>query len=247
MELRERKIAELVERVSEKSNGFKNPPVIMIGGYALRAFVPFSRYSRDCDFALARGKPWRIDKIEKWLSDSSVEAKRKEAAFGFLRMLQSVKSGNRAVKISLDFMEGQVVDRSGAAFEIDEKLISDSTRSMLRIGSRELEVRVPSYQDYFLLKLLAGRPSDVRDIAALIWQNGLPEVKELIARSKDAVTEPSILRAKLETVIADLSHPSFLDSWRGTFITETFTDKAKQKVLRALREFQMELIHAESE
>ena len=140
MELRERKIAELVQRVSKKSAGFKKPPVIMIGGYALRAFVPFSRYSRDCDFALPKNKTWKIDRIEKWLPDLSVEAKKKETDFGFLRMLQLVQSGNRTIKISLDFMEGQVVDRSKAAFWIDDRFISESTESMLRIGKQELKV-----------------------------------------------------------------------------------------------------------
>jgi hypothetical protein len=36
----------------------------MIGGYALRAFVPFSRSTRDCDFAMTKRDGWNIDRIK---------------------------------------------------------------------------------------------------------------------------------------------------------------------------------------
>ncbi|MDA2930515.1 nucleotidyl transferase AbiEii/AbiGii toxin family protein [Acidobacteria bacterium AH-259-O06] len=236
MERREQRIAELVKRLREKSNNYKKPAIIMIGGYALRDYVPFARYSRDCDFAVKKSRAWTIDRIEKWFPGLGVEAKKKSKSFGYLRMIELVQAGKRKIKIALDFMEGEILGRSGEAFLIDERFISESVESTIQIGREQLPIRVPSYQDYFLLKLLSGRASDVRDIAALVWKKDLPEFQQLIARAKEVVKEPEILSEKLKLAIADISHPSFLDSWRGTFITEEFTDKAKGQVLRKLQQ-----------
>lgn len=40
MTVREQRIGELVEYIRRKSGGFRRPPLIVIGGYALRAYVP---------------------------------------------------------------------------------------------------------------------------------------------------------------------------------------------------------------
>ena len=86
MQVREHRIGELLEQVKQRSRNFKKPDIIVIGGYALRAYVPFSRYSRDCDFVLAKAKTWKIDRIEKWFPDLSVEAKSKSDSSGYLRL-----------------------------------------------------------------------------------------------------------------------------------------------------------------
>ena len=46
MRQREERIAELIRAVAEKSHDFANPPMAVIGGYALRAYIPFSYGSR---------------------------------------------------------------------------------------------------------------------------------------------------------------------------------------------------------
>ena len=53
-ELREARIGELLRTAQRKSKNFSSPPLIVIGGYALRVHVPFARYSRDCDFAIPK-------------------------------------------------------------------------------------------------------------------------------------------------------------------------------------------------
>ena len=50
MNLRETEIANLVKLISDQTDGFENPKMVLIGGYALRAFTTFSWYTRDCDF-----------------------------------------------------------------------------------------------------------------------------------------------------------------------------------------------------
>ncbi|NHV96677.1 MAG: hypothetical protein HA494_02660 [Thaumarchaeota archaeon] len=47
---REEEILSSLLFLSEKTKGFTDLELIMIGGYALRDFTPFSRFTRDCDF-----------------------------------------------------------------------------------------------------------------------------------------------------------------------------------------------------
>jgi hypothetical protein len=54
MNLREVEIAKIIRILSDQTNGFENPKMVLIGGYALRAFTSFSRYTRDCDLSSRR-------------------------------------------------------------------------------------------------------------------------------------------------------------------------------------------------
>ena len=54
MKIREGELLKTVQHLSEKTEGFTKPKLILIGGYALRAFIPFSRFTRDCDFIVKK-------------------------------------------------------------------------------------------------------------------------------------------------------------------------------------------------
>jgi hypothetical protein len=241
MALREKRIGELVERVGEQSKGFKKPPIIVIGGYALRAYVPLSRHSRDCDFALPKGKDWAIDRVAEWLDNLMVAGKHKQDSYGYLRLIQLIPAGKHQIKISLDFMEGEIRGRAGERILLDGRFVQDSTEAGIQIGDHTIRIQVPSYQDYFLLKLVSGRPGDARDIVALVWKRGLPEVEALAKRAAEIVWEPEQIAGKLETIISDVFDTRFLDSWRGTFITEEFVEEDKGQVLRELRRLKREM------
>jgi hypothetical protein len=62
MKRREEEILNSLLLLPERTEGFTDPELVMIGGYALRAFIPFSRFTRDCDFALMKGNGWNIDR-----------------------------------------------------------------------------------------------------------------------------------------------------------------------------------------
>ncbi len=59
MRRREEEILRALKHLSEKTGGFTAPRLLLIGGYALRAFIPFARFTRDCDFALKKEDGWR--------------------------------------------------------------------------------------------------------------------------------------------------------------------------------------------
>ncbi len=109
-------------------------------------------------------------------------------------------------------MEGEVTGRTERdVVRIDERFISDSWKAKIRIGDREAEARVPSYVDYFILKVSSARASDARDIATLLWKNGMPEgLKE---RVREIVPCAELFREKLkESILPIIRNKRFLHS-----------------------------------
>jgi hypothetical protein len=96
-----------------------------------------------------------------------------------------------------------------------------------------VEIYVPDYADYLILKLMSARPSDTRDIATLIWKDGNPE--DVKGRAKKALAHPEILEKNIKSIMNVISDKRFLDSWKGTFVTTEFTEKTKDQVLEDLR------------
>lgn len=241
MRKREETMAEVIDSVSRKSDGFNKPPITTIGGYGLRAFVPFSRYTRDCDFVVPKGKGWAIDSIREWFrGDMEVVAFEKHSTYGFLRLIRAFRLGNKTVRVSMDFMEGEVRGRTDEQIVlIDGKFIENRKSVALDVGTRTMNLFVPEYLDYFILKVVSGRPSDVRDVAALVWKNGIPS--GLPERVGEMVPHPALFKRMIaERIIPDMSDKRFVDSWRGMFVTTLFGDKEREEVLGIMEEMLQE-------
>jgi len=235
MNQREEEIGRLIEYFSKKTEGFENPKIVMIGGYALRAFTSLSRYTRDCDFVLKKIDGWNIDKIKKLLPKVlSTEVFEKRDSYGFLRCIRLLKVDGRSAKISVDFMEGEVRGRTDEqVFFITEKFLQKTKKVKIPIAKKIIEIYVPDYTDYMILKIMSARPSDIRDIATLIWKNGIPD--DIAERAKKALAHPEIIRKNLKLIITDISDKRFLDSWKGTFVTTEFTERTEEQVLKELK------------
>jgi len=232
MNLREEEISRIIEQLSKQTRGFENPKIVLIGGYALRAFTSLSRYTRDCDFVLKKSNGWNLDKIRKLLPmDLTTETFEKKDSYGFLRCIKLLKAG---VKISLDFMEGEVRGRTDEQiFFITEKFLQKSRKVEISIAGKTTKVYVPEYTDYLILKFMSARPSDIRDIATLVWKNDIPN--NLKEEAKEELAHPEIIEENLKLVQKDISDKRFLDSWKGTFVTTEFTEKTKEEVLKKLK------------
>ena len=235
MNLREEEISRIIEQLSKQTDGFENPKIMLVGGYALRAFTSLSRYTRDCDFVLKKSDGWNLDKIKKLLpKDLSVEVFEKRGSYGFLRCIRLLKVDGRSAKISIDFMEEEVRGRmEEQVFFITEKFLQKTKKVKIPIAKKMIEIYVPDYTDYLILKIISARPSDIRDIATLIWKNGIPD--DLEERAKNTLAHPEILEKNLELIITDISDKRFVDSWKGTFVTTEFTEKIKEQVLKELK------------
>lgn len=126
--IKEEEVVKLIEFLSKKSNIFEGPKLILIGGYGLRAFIPFVRSTRDCDFVLMKKNGWYLDEVNRWLiEEASIEAFKKRDGSGYMRCLKLIKVGKRTVRVSLDFMEGEVTGRAKKdRVRIDENFVSNS-------------------------------------------------------------------------------------------------------------------------
>jgi hypothetical protein len=235
MKSREQEISRILGYLSKRTDGFENPKIVMIGGYALRALTSLSRYTRDCDFVLKKANGWSLDRIRKLLDkDWSMEVFEKRGICGFLRCVKLLEVDGRSVKISIDFMEGEVRGRTEEQrFFIDEEFLQKTTKMKILIAEKELEILVPDYTDYLLLKIMSARPSDIRDIATLVWKKRVPD--NLKERAKKALAHPEILEKNMKLIIDDISDRRFLNSWKGTFVTTEFTEKTKEEVLKELK------------
>lgn len=232
MNLREEEIGRIIEQLSYQTKGFNDPKTVLIGGYALRAFTSFSRYTRDCDLVLKKSDGWNLDRIQRLLpKDFSTETFEKRDSHGFLKCVKLLRAG---AKISIDFTEGEVRGRTDAqVFSITDEFMRRTGKVGITIADKTVEMHVPDYTDYLILKFMSARPSDVRDIATLVWKNGVPSDME--ERARETLTHPEILKENLELVREDISNKRFLDSWKGTFVTTEFTEKTKEEVLKKLK------------
>ncbi|MBS7654292.1 hypothetical protein KEJ43_04390 [Candidatus Bathyarchaeota archaeon] len=218
--------------LSEKSRGFEDPKLILIGGYGLRAFIPYIRSTRDCDFVL---KKKNLNKIKDWFDgEVSIENFEQKDLSGYMRCVRIIKIGKRMLKVSLDFMEGEVTGRTEKdRVKIDDKFVLESWKIKIRISDEEIEVRVPSYRDFFILKVFSARAIDARDIATFVWKNGLPEgLKERVI---EIMPHPEVFGEKLrESILPIIRDKRFLLSWRGTFMTMEFNEESRKQVMEKL-------------
>ena len=235
MKRREEEILNSLISLSEGTKGFLDPELIMIGGYALRAFIPFSRFTRDCDFALMKRNDWGIDRIKEILPEGFlVEEEQKLNNCGFLRCIKFVKHNEARVKVSMDFMEGEIRGREAKEIiKIDEAMIKNRAFVSIPIAGKPIKLPVPSYVDYFVMKIVSARASDIRDIASLVCENGVPE--NLSERIKQILPYPEIFSIKLkERITPEIGRRTFLDSWRGVFGTTKYSEEDRRKVIAEL-------------
>ena len=232
---REEEILSSLVFLSERTKGFTDPELMMVGGYALRAFIPFSRFTRDCDFALMKRDGWNVDRIKEILPEGYlVEEEQKRNSYGFLRCIKFVKHDKARVKVSMDFMEGEIRGREEREIiKIDDIMIKNRVFATIPIANKPIKLPFPRYLDYFIMKVVSARASDIRDIASLIYENGIPE--NLDERVKQVLPYPEIFSIKLkDRIIPEIKRKTFLDSWRGIFGTTKYNEEDRRKVITEL-------------
>lgn len=120
---------------------------------------------------------------------------------------------------------------------IDEAMIKNSNFASIFIADENVSVVIPGYLDYFIMKVVSSRASDIRDIASLIHKKGVP--KGLEERIKEILPYPRVFQSKIEQrIIPELRKATFSDSWKGIFATIRYTESDKEKIIEELRKLQ---------
>ena len=235
MKRREEELLKAIRNLSEKTEGFTNPKLILIGGYALRTFIKFSRFTRDCDFIIKKKNGWNLDRLKENLPEGyNIEREERHENYGFMRWVKLLQHNKAKVKVSLDFMEGEIRGRKAEdIILIDKAMVENSKPASIFIADETLSITVPSYVDYFIMKVVSSRASDIRDIASLVNENGVPS--ELTDRINQILPHPRIFTEKVEgRIIPEIRKTTFLDSWRGIFATTSYSEEDKEKVIEQL-------------
>ncbi len=236
MKRREQEIRAALLHLSERTEGFTNPRIAVIGGYALRAYIPLSRFTRDCEFVLTKKNGWTMDDLKAMLPQGYlIKEEEKLGSYGFLRCAKRLRMGRAETKISMDFMEGEIRGRSPSdIIVIDEALMERRKTVAIPLAGEPIRIAVPDYIDYFIMKVVSSRASDIRDVTSLVSENGIPTGLE--KRITQILPHAEVFKAKLvQKVLPELEKPTFISSWRGIFGTSKYSESDKQKVTALIK------------
>lgn len=202
---------------------------VVIGGYAVNAYA-LPRFSIDCDIVVkSEAKASQIKKILEKQGYSVMEKQATEGNYGgsFLRLDKTVEKG---FKVSFDVLVGEVTDRRTNASFSAEWVFTHSNKKRLKgktvIGS--LELRVINADALTVMKLVASRKADLRDVFML-----LPLVKNL-GFVKSEVSKKTGFSEAVERAGKTILSKEFKNNLQGVF--GYLDEKAFRKSVKAFEE-----------
>jgi hypothetical protein len=193
--------------VLETLNRLSKDNIVLIGGYAVNAYVP-PRFSIDCDLVVLGSS----DTIETELrQDGFKKAEEGDTSYGNYMRYEIEES-----KVSFDLLVNSVVDRdTGVAFE--GGLFKEHSAERTTVGRSvptRIKMRIADPELLFAMKFVSGRKQDTRDIfmlagAALDWN----VVRELIFGKCDR----DLIKEKIRSAMAVVNSKSYRDSLQGPY------------------------------
>lgn len=204
---RENKIFEILQELSKENLAF-----IVVGGYGVSAYK--HRFSVDVDIIIKNedlGKFEEVFKKKKFVK-TIIKDLNHVYAPKFIRYETKEK-----FSVSVDLLINGIGSRdTDASFSFDE--IRECSKKRKIIGSeKEVICVVPDKEILIMLKLHAGRLTDLRDIVALSKDIDIELIKKLIFRGKTEIVTENI--RKLLNLI---DTKNFIDSFKGVFIEKKY-------------------------
>ncbi len=200
LDAREGVVLETLKKLSKHN-------VILIGGYAVNAYVP-PRFSIDCDLVVLGSS----DVIETELKlDGFKKAEEGGVPYGSYVRYEIDES-----KVSFDLLVNSVVDRdTGIAFEGELfKKHSEERTTLGRSVPTRIKMRIVDPELLFAMKFVSGRRQDTRDIfmlagAALDWK----VMRELIFSKCNR----DLIKKKIKPIMVSVNSKSYRDSLQGPY------------------------------
>lgn len=219
---RENEIIEILRRLADSGLEF-----VVVGGYAVSAFR--HRFSVDADIVIRkedRGIFEDILRKEGYKKTISMQLKNTYSS-------EFVRYERGELNISVDLLIGGLAARqTGASFSFD-LLFKNSSKRPIEGIEKAVKAHVPRREILIILKLHAGRLTDMRDVAALSFDLELDVIKRYLFRGNQAVLGENMKR--LESMI---EKPEFQDSFKGVFMEKGYRIDPDEirKVARLKRE-----------
>jgi hypothetical protein len=200
--------------------------VVLIGGYAVNAYVP-PRFSIDCDLIIFD----EIAEIRKILLKKGFEETEKgDVPYGkYLRFVR------KSDKVSFDLLLNSVLDReTGIVFE--GSLFKQYSRERFTVGRANpirIKLRIADPELLFVMKFVSARRQDVRDILMLSGTElNWDLVKEMIKKKCSA----ELIEKRVKSIKEKVANVGYRDSLHGAFgkIPDKTFERCSSNLLKVL-------------
>jgi len=197
---RERMMLETMEKIPKDD-------VVLIGGYAVNAYVP-PRFSIDCDLVVL-GSSTKIEATLRKLGFSKTEVG--EVPYGnYIRYFDDEH------KVSFDLLINAVFDRDtrivfeGKLFEkYSSKRVTVGRANMIRI-----EIRIADPELLFVMKFVTARKQDIRDMFMLAAADLKWDLAKQMIRMK---CSEALIRKRIGLIKRSVKSKGYRDSLEGPY------------------------------
>ncbi|MCL4437294.1 MAG: hypothetical protein M1503_04795 [Thaumarchaeota archaeon] len=200
MQDREKIVLEMLEKIPKQS-------VVLIGGYAVNAYVP-PRFSIDCDLVVLDD----LAEVEASLkSNGFVKTESGDMIYGdYVRFLREKE------KASFDLLVNAVSDRhTGVVFE--KMLFEKYSKKRVTVGRAtpaRIEMKIADPELLFAMKFVSGRKQDIRDILML---SGEDLNWSLVVNLVSKKCEIDLVEKRIVLIKQKIESESYRDSLHGPY------------------------------
>lgn len=197
---REKIVLEVLEKIPKQS-------VVLIGGYAVNAYVP-PRFSIDCDLLVLDD----IAKVETALeSNGFVKTESGDVPYGnYIHYLREKE------KVSFDLLVNAVLDRdTGIVFE--KELFKKYVKKRVTVGRAipiRIEMKIADPELLFAMKFVSARKQDIRDIFMLAGEDlDWNVVKDIVSEKCNG----ELIKKRISLIKRSVQSKSYRDSLHGPY------------------------------
>ena len=205
---RENKIFEMLQEFNNAKLNF-----IVIGGYGVSSYK--HRFSVDADVIIKKEDKQFFEEILKRKKFVRTVVKNLDHIYSKEFIRYEIKENKSPVSFDL-MIDGAGSRNTDASYGFNEILQHSKIRKI--IGSeKEVDVLVPDKEILIVLKLHAGRLTDIRDVVALSKNIDLELIKKFIFRGKI-----NFVKKNVEKLLSLIHDKGFMDSFKGVFIEKRY-------------------------
>ncbi|MGQ0535610.1 MAG: nucleotidyl transferase AbiEii/AbiGii toxin family protein [Methanobacteriota archaeon] len=198
--VREKAVLETLQKAPKEN-------VVLVGGYAINAYVP-PRFSIDCDLVVL-GDSSKVEALLK--GEGFVKAEKGDVPDG-----SYVRYEREKERVSFDLLIDVVLDRqSGVSFDTPLFEKHSKTRTTVgRVNPIRIEMRIADPELLFAMKFVAGRRQDVRDLFMLAGENLDWNVVTEILRER---CKPEFIEKRVKTIRKGFEGENYRPSLQGAY------------------------------
>lgn len=199
---------------------------VVVGGYAVSAYR--HRYSVDADIVIKKEDKSRFEAVLQKRGYKKTVSMQLQNTYSS----EFVRYEKTDIKVSIDILIGGMGMRQTQAAVGFDFLFKNSSRMEIVGTQNSVQTRVPKREVLIILKLHAGRLTDLRDIAALCYNLDMVFIKKHLFMG-----DRQVLSGNMKTLKNLIGKQNFQDSFKGAFMEKRYRIDIQQiKELASIKE-----------